>query len=113
MGFFSKALHHQHVRKRVHKNLETYPHPDKFKYYLDKVIYIVGLLTPILTLPQVYSIYAYGSAEGVSLLSWSYYSIAAIIWILYGVIHKEKPIILTYSFMFIVDILIVIGILLY
>ncbi len=113
MANFSKVLHHLHVRKRVHTNLEQYPHPNKFKRFLDRIIYIVGILTQILTIPQAYSIYSTKNAEGVSLLSWGWYSISAVIWLLYGIMHKEKPIIFTYFFMLLIDIIIVCGILIY
>ena len=113
MGLFSKVSHHLHVRKRVHNNLEQYPHPDKFKNTLDKLIYIVGFLGPILTIPQAYSIYSLKDASGVSLISWVWYLIAAIIWLVYAIVHKEKPLIFTNILWILTDIIIVVGILIY
>ena len=52
MSFFSRAFHHFHVRKRVHKNLEKYPHPDKWKNFLDRFIIFIAMFGPIMTLPQ-------------------------------------------------------------
>ena len=93
MVLFTRVLHHLHLRKRIHQNLEQYPHPDKWKNFLDKLIYLVGVSGPIMTLPQLYKIWIEQNASGVSLVSWSWYLIIAFIWSLYGIVHKEKPII--------------------
>jgi uncharacterized protein with PQ loop repeat len=107
------GLHHAHSRKRIHKNLEPFPHPDKFKNTMDKLIYAGGLLAPIVTIPQLYKIWIEKNAAGVSVISWSAFLIAAIFWITYGVAHKTKPIIFVYSILAIIEILIIIGTLLY
>jgi uncharacterized protein with PQ loop repeat len=109
----SKVTHHLHLRKRIHSNLEKYPHPNKFKKYLDKIIYLVGVLGPILTIPQLTEIWISKNASGVSLISWSWYVISALIWLSYGIVHKEKPIIVTNILWTIINIFIVIGIILY
>ena len=49
----SKALHHQNIRKRIHKKHEEYPHPDKLKRFYDKFIYLVVIIAPIANIPQL------------------------------------------------------------
>ena len=80
---------------------------------MDKLIYVVGIIGVIMTLPQLTKIWMEKNASGVSIVSWGAYAILAIFWIIYGVMHKEKPIILTYSAWFVIDTLIVIGLLIY
>jgi uncharacterized protein with PQ loop repeat len=109
----SHGLHHFHRRKRIHQNHEPYPHPDKWKNFLDKIIYFVGILGPLMTIPQVWNIWVLKNASGVSILSWSTYLFVAIVWVLYGIVHKEKPIIVTYAIWIILDILIILGIILH
>ena len=109
----SKGLHHAHARKRVHQKLEPYPHPDKPKKQIDKLIYFVAVLGPLMTLPQVLKIYIYQDAAGVSLLSWATYLFCAICWLLYGIAHKEMPIIVSNIIWIVLEIAIVIGILMY
>lgn len=109
----SKGVHHFHLRKRIHKNFEEYPHPDKFKNFIDKIIYFVGIFGPIMTIPQVLQIWYYKTAVGVSLISWIAYLFCAIIWAIYGFLHKEKPIIVSQCFYIVLEIFIVIGIILY
>ena len=105
------AEHHLHTRKKVHQNLEEYPHNDKWKNKLDTLIYLIAISEPIMTLPQAYTIWIRQSAEGVSLISWSWYLITAFIWLAYGIIHKEKPLILSNSFWIVINLIIVIEIL--
>lgn len=80
---------------------------------MDKAIYVIGIAGPIMTIPQLTKIWIEKNAVGVSAISWFAYLIIAFFWLIYGVMHKEKPIILTFSVWIILDILIVIGILMY
>ncbi|MBU2100353.1 hypothetical protein KKG83_01915 [Candidatus Micrarchaeota archaeon] len=107
------GLHHLEKRKRIYKKLEPYPHPDKWKRFLDKLIYFVGIFTPIITIPQLLDIWIGKNAVGVSLVSWTGYLIAVCFWFLYGLAHKEKPIIISYGLLVVMDFFVVVGILLY
>ena len=107
------ALHHVHKRKRIHHKKEKYPHPNKFKSFIDRLIYVVAIVGPIITIPQVLKIWLEQSAAGVSLVSWSFYLIGSLIWLSYGIMHKEKPIILSNCLWLIANIFIVLGILIY
>lgn len=107
------SQHHQHVRKRIHKNLENYPHSNKQKRIVDKLVYVLGVLTPVSTLPQVLKIWMNRSATDVSIFTWLPYLFFAIIWLWYGVVHKEKPIIFLNIGLVIVNFLTVLGIILF
>lgn len=50
-----------------------------------------------MTLPQIWEIYSKQDAGSVSLISWLSYLTAASFWILYGIVHKEKIIIIINS----------------
>ena len=108
-----EALHHYHRRKRIHQKHEPYPHPDKWKRLMDKFIYVVGVAGPILTLPQLIKIWVEKNAAGVSAISWAGFLVAAVFWLMYGILHKEKPIIFTYTLWIILDGLVVAGVLIY
>lgn len=109
----TEGLHHFHTRKRVHQKHEPYPHPHKFKNFIDKVIYPVGILGPVMTIPQLAKIWINQDATGVSAISWSAYLVLAIFWLLYGVIHKEWPIILSSVLWILMDAMVVLGIFYY
>ena len=107
------ASHHLHQRQRVYKKLESYPHPNPYKNFLDKIIYLVSFLGPLFTIPQVMAVWVEKDATGVSLFSWASYSVLAFVWLLYGIAHKEKPIIFANVLWIIMDLLIVIGVVIY
>ncbi len=110
---FVNGQHHFHVRKRVHEKLEKYPNTNKWKRFLDKLIYFVGILYPLMALPQIFKIWTEKNAIGVSALTWGLHLVCAIFWLTYGIIHNEKPIILTNVLWGIFDFLIIIGTLTY
>ena len=97
----------------MHQKLEKYPHPNKWKNFLDKMIYVVGVSGPIMTFPQLLKIWVEKNAQGVSLFSWAWYLGIAFIWLTYAIVHKEKPLIITYILWIIIEIFIVIGVVLY
>ncbi len=113
MANTTHGLHHFHKRKRIHVKHEPYPHPNKWKRFLDKTIYVVGVAGPIMTIPQVIKIWVHQNAAGVSLASWTAYGIIAAIWLVYGIVHRTWPIVINYSIWIFFEILIVIGIILY
>jgi uncharacterized protein with PQ loop repeat len=107
------GLHHFHTRKRIHQKHEQYPHPDKWKRFMDKAVYAVGALGPLLTVPQLIKIWIDKNAAGVSVVSWSGFILYGFFWLAYGIMHKEKPIIFTYTLWIIFQAFIVIGAVIY
>jgi len=107
------AAHHLHKRKRIHIKYEKYPPKEKFKRLIDKLIYIGAIFGPLISLTQVYEIWYYKTAAGVSLITWAGYFLGAFVWLAYGIIHKEKPIVLNSILWIIVNGLIVIGTFIY
>ncbi|MBT4935901.1 hypothetical protein HOL21_01840 [Candidatus Woesearchaeota archaeon] len=101
--------HHLHKRKRVHQKLKKFPHPNKWIRFLDRLLLIVAVIGPVMSLPQVYKIYYYQSAAGISIMSFALLAVLNIPWIAYGFVHKDKPIIIS-SFLWIIsNIVVVIG----
>ncbi len=109
----SDVLHHLSVRKRIHQKHEPFPHPDKWKRFIDKLIYPIGILGPIMGIPQLIHIYGDKNVEGLTLSTWLLWSIINSFWLLYGFVHKEKPIIITNIMWLMMNVSVVIGILLY
>jgi uncharacterized protein with PQ loop repeat len=80
---------------------------------LDRWIFVVGTLGPLSTLPQIWKIWHYQNATGVSAFAWALPALFDLFWIAYGIVHKEKPIAFTYTLWFILNTLIAVGALLY
>ena len=104
-----------HVQKRirVYQKCEPYPHPEKSKMIIDKVVMIAGILGPILTIPQITNIWIDKNASGVSAIAWGAYMCMAVLWVIYGIMHKAKPLIIIYSIWIVLDAFIVLGTLIY
>lgn len=107
------GVHHIYKRKRVHKKLEEYPHPKKWVRWFDRFLLIFAVIGPLAAFPQVFKIYYLQSAGDLSLITWGLLSLGNIPWIIYGFVHKEKPIMVAYISWFIVNLAIIIGILIY
>jgi uncharacterized protein with PQ loop repeat len=106
-------MRHLHLRKRATRNLEPYPSRHFWKRILDTLVYGAGVLGPLFTIPQVYQIYSTQSAGDIAPLSWLVWALFDLPWILYGFVHKEFPIVVTYTLWFIFNGLVFVGALLY
>jgi uncharacterized protein with PQ loop repeat len=96
------APHHIHLRKRTHQ-LATYPHPQQWVRFLDKFLLVVASVAPLFAIPQIWRILSTESAAGVSPITWGAYAFFNIPWIVYGIVHKERPIIIAYILWLIVN----------
>ncbi len=113
MANHTKGLHHYHIRKRIHKKHEKYPHPDKLKRVYDKIIYLAVIAGPIMNLPQLFKIWVLKDATGVSLISWISFSIISVLWLGYGILHKDKPILFMNFALMIIQAMIAYGAFIY
>lgn len=109
----SPGFHHFHKRVRIHQKHEPYPHPNKWKNLMDRLIYFVAAFGIIMTIPQVARVWFEQNAAGVSAVSWFAYTLTSMFWLTYGIMHKEKPIIFTYFLWVIMNLLVAVGALLY
>jgi len=107
------GLHHFHRRMRIHQKHEPYPHPDKWKRFMDRAVYVVGAIGPLMTLPQIIKIWIEKDAAGVSIITWSAYLFYGVFWLIYGIMHREKPIIFAYIFWVTLQAFVVIGAIIY
>jgi len=96
---------HQHP---VHKK-----HTSVFHKALNAVIMVVATASPLITIPQLSDIYIKKTASGVSSITWLAYIFTSTIWLYYGIIHREKVIIINGILGVILATLIYIGTLLY
>jgi MtN3 and saliva related transmembrane protein len=98
------ASHHVFVtHKRKHQR----------KSFIDKFIYVVAITAPLATLPQLIIIFSSHNAQGVSISSWTLYTIFAAVWLWYGVHIKKKPMVVAQALFLLTDLAVVIGAFLY
>jgi uncharacterized protein with PQ loop repeat len=110
------TLIHLHKRKRAQKKSlkkDAFPSPDSRIRRLDKIVMVVAIVFPFTTLPQLYDIWIRKSAVGLSLITWSLFFIFSIPLLMYGIVHKERQLIIMYSLWIVAHATIIIGILTY
>ncbi|MBN1792496.1 hypothetical protein JW826_02320 [Candidatus Woesearchaeota archaeon] len=111
--------HHQHLRKRAHKHLspkeelEPFPHPNPWMKSLDRICLVFSVIMPLTTLPQIIQIYATKDVKGLSLAMWILYMIGVIPFLMYGIAHKTKPLIILNALWLLCQAVIITGILMY
>ncbi len=108
-----RTHHHIHQRKRNVVLTDEYVKPRNYVKLLDKTCIFFSVLMPATTLPQIYKIYATQNVVGLSLSMWVLYTIGVIPFLLYGIVHKEKPLIILNVLWLIAQFVIIVGILLY
>lgn len=79
----------------------------------DELIYVAAFFGPVMLVPQLLKIWSEKSAAGVSIVTWAGSLAGAVFWLIYGLIHKEKAIIVANLTLGILALLIVISIMIY
>lgn len=100
--------HHHWSKRQIAKNSTNKPLTG-WKKYLDKIILLSAVFGPLTIIPQVLKIWVDQNASGVSVISWGGFLIGAIFWMLYGVAHRQLPIIIANSITLVFTFLIVLG----
>ncbi len=103
------GLRHKHESRAQHQKEAK----SNYLIFLDKLTFIVGVIGPFTVLPQIYTIFNTHSAKGVSLITWLLIFIVTFPWILYGLAHKDKSIIVSFTLWEVVNLSVVIGVLRY
>jgi uncharacterized protein with PQ loop repeat len=73
----------------------------------------MSIFTLLMTVPQIYAIWASRQAAGVSLLSWTAYWISAFVWFWYGLQKRDRNIYLPCVGWLLLDGAVVVGIIVY
>ena len=77
---------------------------------LEKILRALSVITMLMTVPQVLTIWIGGNAGGVSLLSWVAYLVSAGLWFIYGLQKRDKTIYLACIGWILLDAAIVAGV---
>lgn len=80
---------------------------------IDKAMMVVAVIHPLSALPQVVEIFSTKNASGVSITTWLLFMLIGVIFMLYAIAHKIKPMIVNQFIWFVMDFLVVTGVLLY
>lgn len=83
------------------------------KQLIKRSVLIIAVIEPVMTLPQVLKIWIDKEAAGISSITWGFYIFAALIWLMYGIQIKDRPLIISSFLWIIMESLVVIGTLIY
>lgn len=95
------------VHAHIHNKTHTQP------TFFDYIVNITAVVGPFLGIPQILQIFNEQNASGVSLLSFVAFCAYSVIFLIYGVIHKVLPLIISQTLWLIVYGIVVIGVLIY
>jgi len=79
----------------------------------DRLAYFFAVTTPLFELPQLVEIYRNRSSQNVSLVTWGYFLLADMVWLIYGLRHGLRPVVITYCLYLLVEGAILAGIFAY
>ncbi len=80
---------------------------------IDQLMMGAAILHPLAAIPQVIEIFSSQNAGSVSLGTWMGFLAIGLVFLTYGIAHKLVPFIVNQVIWFIVDLLVIVGILLY
>lgn len=93
--------------------IEQVKRSSKFERIMHKLIFGIALIWPILTIPQILTIWVEKNASWLSLFTWGAYVISNTCWLIYGIVQKEKAIIFGNILWVIVNTAVTIGVIIY
>lgn len=97
----------------VQTNIGHHHREKSMQHWLDKLVYIFGMLGPFFVIPQVWKIYAEQNASSISLFTWTAGGIPQLIWLSWGVVHNERPVVVLNVFWLAIYLFMAIGKILY
>lgn len=107
-------MHYLGMRHKSERQRKLKPErKSKYVTFLDKLTFVAGVIGPFTVLPQTYSIFHSHSATGVSLATWVLIFVVTLPWVFYGMAHRDRSIIVSFTLWEIVNLSVVIGVLIY
>lgn len=103
------SLAHHHKQKLIVAGIPLTN--TKLSRLVDSLAYPIGLIGLASALPQVYQVWILGDAEGVSIITWSVWTLLSLFWMLYARIHKAHALAFLNTCWFFMHGLVAVGIL--
>lgn len=98
-------VRHAHAHKQLAKKQK--------RTVFDNFMYIFAFTTPLFELPQLIDIISSKHASNISLITWGYLAISSLIWLIYGIKKRMRPLIVSYILYVVVEFSIAIAIILF
>ena len=85
----------------------------KDKRLIDRVMLVTSVIYPLTVVPQVVRLYSTHDASGLSVSMWIGFLLFGIIFLLYAIVHRLKPNIISQILWAIADLIMIVGIVMY
>lgn len=85
--------YHRHLHRKKQNAIEALGQSKT--QFIDMLTYGAAVVEPVLVVPQIFRIFRDGHADGVSLATWIGFQIMTTIWLWYGIVHRQKAIIVS------------------
>ena len=100
-------------RIKLKEGKEPFERISVLKTALDILMYPVAVVAPLALVPQVWQLYATHNASSISMPTWAILVFFNMLWIFYGWVHRDKPIIITNIMFGFFNFLVALGVILY
>lgn len=81
--------------------------------FISKAAYVVALAGPLSSIPQAWEIWIERNALGVSFVTWTLFLLSSVIWLLYAILKRDRPLIISNSLWVVAEAIIMVGAALY
>src|SRR5215470_2796388 len=81
--------------------------------FLDGVAFVNGFVGPLTSLPQLHMIITTHQTAGVSMLTWSLFVASAALWLVYSVVHRAWPVMISATLSIVVEVAVIVAVLAY
>lgn len=89
--------------------MHSEPAPRPSKTAFDRLLYALSIITILMTIPQVLSVWQNRSSEGVSVITWGTYLGSACVWLVHGLRQRDPTIYFACIAWIVLDAAIVVG----
>lgn len=76
---------------------------------LEQAMLFVAIIEPLMTIPQIVELYSHPGQGNISVTTWVLYMAASSMWLIYGLYHRNKPLIFTGILWVVMDIMVIVG----
>ena len=107
------AYHHVLKRhKHTKEKKSPFGHRIALENIMDKLVYVSALFGVFANIPQLATIWIDKNVAGVSVVTWLGFLVGSFFWLCYGIVHREKPIMITNGLYVAIQFFIVFGLVL-
>jgi uncharacterized protein with PQ loop repeat len=86
---------------------------ERFRTFMEKAIYPIGLVGPVITIPQLIQVWMTQDASGLSLVTWGTWILIGVFWLLYGLSKNDRALVYSYMAWIVVEGGVIAGIVAY